>query len=73
MDTHSAKTSRQELVFPFILTLLHSKKLKLHTFLVFLSALELINVSLLSTPMGVHYVVIGFDMEVLPLVTHNAA
>ena len=27
---------------------------------------------LLSTPMGVHYVVIGFDMEVQPLVTHNA-
>ena len=30
--------------------------------------------SLLSTPMGVDYnVVIGFDMEVQPLVTHNAA
>ena len=28
---------------------------------------------LLSTPMGVDYVVIGFDMEVQPLVTHNAA
>ena len=27
----------------------------------------------LSTPMGVHYVVIGFDVEVQPLVTHNAA
>ena len=27
----------------------------------------------LSTPMGVDYVVIGFDMEVQPLVTHNAA
>ena len=25
------------------------------------------------TPMGVDYVVIGFDMEVQPLVTHNAA
>ena len=24
-------------------------------------------------PMGVDYVVIGFDMEVQPLVTHNAA
>ena len=30
-------------------------------------------VDLLSTPMGVDYVVIGFDMEVQPLVTHNAA
>ena len=29
--------------------------------------------TLLSTPMGVDYVVIGFDMEVQPLVTHNAA
>ena len=28
---------------------------------------------LLSTPMGVDYIVIGFDMEVQPLVTHNAA
>ena len=28
---------------------------------------------LLSTPMGVDYVVIGFDMEVQPLVIHNAA
>ena len=28
---------------------------------------------LLSTPMGVDYVVIGFDMEVQPLVTHKAA
>ena len=29
---------------------------------------------LLSTPMGIlDYVVIGFDMEVQPLVTHNAA
>ena len=28
---------------------------------------------LLSTPMGVDYVVIGFDMKVQPLVTHNAA
>ena len=27
----------------------------------------------LSTPMGVDYVVIGFDMEVQPLVTQNAA
>ena len=27
----------------------------------------------LSLPMGVDYVVIGFDMEVQPLVTHNAA
>ena len=27
----------------------------------------------LSMPMGVDYVVIGFDMEVQPLVTHNAA
>ena len=26
-----------------------------------------------SMPMGVDYVVIGFDMEVQPLVTHNAA
>ena len=26
---------------------------------------------LLSTPMGVDYVVIGFYMEVQPLVTHN--
>ena len=24
-------------------------------------------------PMGVDYVVIGFDMEVQPLITHNAA
>ena len=30
-------------------------------------------ISLLSAPMGVDYVVIGFDMEVQPLVTHNAA
>ena len=29
--------------------------------------------SLLSTPMGVDSVVIGFDMEVQPLVTHNTA
>ena len=29
--------------------------------------------NLLSSPMGVDYVVIGFDMEVQPLVTHNAA
>ena len=28
---------------------------------------------LLCTPMGVDYVVIGFDMKVQPLVTHNAA
>ena len=28
---------------------------------------------LLSTPMGVDYVVIRFDMDVQPLVTHNAA
>ena len=28
---------------------------------------------LLSTPIGVDYVVIGFDMEIQPLVTHNAA
>ena len=27
----------------------------------------------LSMPMGLDYVVIGFDMEVQPLVTHNAA
>ena len=30
-------------------------------------------IGLLSTPMGVDYVVIGFDMEVQPLGTHNAA
>ena len=30
-------------------------------------------VSLLSTPMGVDYVVIGFDMEVQPLVTYYTA
>ena len=29
--------------------------------------------SLLSTSMGINYVEIGFDMEVQPLVTHNAA
>ena len=29
--------------------------------------------NLLSTPMGVDYVVIGFNMELQPLVTHNAA
>ena len=29
--------------------------------------------NLLSTPMGVDYVVIGFNMEVQPLVTHNVA
>ena len=29
--------------------------------------------NLLSTPMGVDYAVIGFDMDVQPLVTHNAA
>ena len=28
--------------------------------------------TLLSTPMGVDYVVIGFDKKVQPLVTHNA-
>ena len=28
---------------------------------------------LLSTPMGLDYGVVGFDMEVQPLVTHNAA
>ena len=28
---------------------------------------------LLSMPMGIDYVVIGFDIEVQPLVTHNAA
>ena len=28
---------------------------------------------LLSTAIGVDYVVIGFDMEVQPLVTHSAA
>ena len=28
---------------------------------------------LLSAPMGIDYVVIGFNMEVQPLVTHNAA
>ena len=27
----------------------------------------------LSMPMGVDYVVIGFDVEVQPVVTHNAA
>ena len=27
----------------------------------------------LSTPMGIDYILIGFDMEVQPLVTHNAA
>ena len=29
--------------------------------------------NLLSTPIGVDYVVLDFDMEVQPLVTHNAA
>ena len=29
--------------------------------------------NVISMPMGVDYVVIGFDMEVQPLVTHNAA
>ena len=28
---------------------------------------------LLSMPMGIDYLVIGFDMEVQPLVSHNAA
>ena len=28
---------------------------------------------LLSLPMGIDYLVIGFDMEVQPLVSHNAA
>ena len=32
----------------------------------------LVEKGLLSTPMGVDYVVIGFDMEVQPLATHNA-
>ena len=32
-----------------------------------------LSVRSLSTPMGVDYVVIGFDMEVQPLVPHNAA
>ena len=31
------------------------------------------NFILLSMPMGIDYVIIGFDMEVQPLVTHNAA
>ena len=31
------------------------------------------NNNILSTPMGVDYVVIGSDMEVQPLITHNAA
>ena len=35
--------------------------------------IELATRCLLSTPMGVDYVVIGFDMEVQPLVTQNAA
>ena len=30
-------------------------------------------VPLLSMPMCVNYIAIGFDMEVQPLVTHNAA
>ena len=29
--------------------------------------------ALLSTPMGISYLVIAFDMEVQPLVTNNAA
>ena len=29
--------------------------------------------SLLSMPMGVYYIVTGFDMEAQPLVTHDAA
>ena len=33
----------------------------------------LMGIDYLFTPMGVDYVVIGFDMEVQPLVTHNAA
>ena len=32
-----------------------------------------IRTNLLSMPMGIDYVVVGFDMEVQPLVTHNAA
>ena len=32
-----------------------------------------VDITSLSTPMGVDFVVIGFDMEVQPLVTHNAA
>ena len=32
-----------------------------------------VDITSLSTPMGVDYVVIGFDMELQPLVTHNAA
>ena len=35
--------------------------------------LDSVKDELLSMPMGVDYVVIGFDMEVQPLVTHNAA
>ena len=35
------------------------------------SVFQMLN-SLLSSPMGVDYVVIGFDMEVQPLVNHNA-
>ena len=34
---------------------------------------DIAEMTLLSTPMGVDYVVIRFDMEVQPLVTHNAA
>ena len=37
----------------------------------FLSYFPLVDWS--STPMGIDYVEIGFDMEVQPLVTHNAA
>ena len=33
----------------------------------------IIKSSFLSTPMGIDYVVIGFDMEVQPLGIHNAA
>ena len=40
---------------------------------VFLSLNVTLVFCLLSTPMGVDYIVIGFDMEVQPLVTHNAA
>ena len=49
------------------------KSVWLMSFRVLLAQIFVFSIDLLSTPMGVDYVVTGFDMEVQPLVTHNAA
>ena len=56
----------------WIFIIQHYETLQNYPFVDFYFYIEHLS-SLLSTPMGVDYVVIGFDMEVQPLVTHNAA